>query len=161
MEIALSDFEALLTEFTAAVEAGDGARLAALFCVDGVYNDVFYGAFRGRDAIAEMIDKHFWGHARDFVWEMRAPVSDGRTGYAHYVFSYTSTQDDAAGRRVVFEGFSRFDLANGLIEEYSEVFDAGLALAQLGFSPPRLARHLDKAAGRLREKYRGTRHITE
>jgi ketosteroid isomerase-like protein len=156
----MPDFQALLAEFTAAVEAGDGARLAALFCADGVYNDVFYGAFRGRDAIAEMIDKHFWGHARDFVWEMKAPVCDGQTGYAHYVFSYTSTLDEAAGRRVVFEGYARFDLADDGIKEYSEVFDAGLALAQLGFPPPRLARHLDKAAARLRGKYRGTRHIT-
>ena len=107
-----------------------------------------------------MIDKHFWGHGRDFLWEMKAPVCDGQTGYAHYVFSYTSTLDEAAGRRVVFEGYARFDLADDGIKEYSEVFNAGLALAQLGFPPPRLARHLDKAAARLRGKYRGTRHIT-
>ena len=156
----MPDFEAILAEFTASVEAGDGARLAAFFCEDGVYNDVFYGSFHGRDAIAEMIDKHFCGHARDFAWEMKAPICDGRIGYAQYVFSFTSTIDEAAGRRVVFEGFSRFDLTDGSIREYSEVFDAGLALAQLGFPAPRIARHLEKAAVRLREKHQGSRHIT-
>ena len=31
----------LLSRFTAAVEAGDGAAFGALFTADGVYHDVF------------------------------------------------------------------------------------------------------------------------
>ena len=49
------DFKAILAEFCAAVEAGDGRRLAALFTPDGVYHDVFYGAFKGREKIAELM----------------------------------------------------------------------------------------------------------
>ncbi|MBT5812437.1 MAG: nuclear transport factor 2 family protein, partial [Rhodospirillaceae bacterium] len=39
------NFEALLADFTAAVEANDGARLGALFAANGVYNDGFFGPF--------------------------------------------------------------------------------------------------------------------
>ena len=46
------DFEAVLGRFTAAVEAGDGHALASLFTPDGVYEDRFYGAKAGREAIA-------------------------------------------------------------------------------------------------------------
>ena len=50
------DASALLKEFTSAVEHHDGKRFASLFAEDGVYHDVFYGAFKGREKIAEMID---------------------------------------------------------------------------------------------------------
>ena len=64
------DFEAVLGRFTAAVEAGDGERLAALFTPDGVYEDRFYGAKAGREAIADMLEQEFWGHAEGFRWRM-------------------------------------------------------------------------------------------
>ena len=49
-------FPDLLARFTGAVEAGDGAALAALFTDDGVYHDTFYGAFQGREAIRDMLE---------------------------------------------------------------------------------------------------------
>jgi ketosteroid isomerase-like protein len=134
------DFAALVTEFTAAVEAGDGTRLARLFTEDGVYHDTFYGEFKGRVAIKEMLEKRFWGDARAFKWEAFEPVSDGRLGYFSWNFSYTSSQPGSEGRRVVAGGMSRLRLRDGLIEHYGEKLDSGMALAQLGFAPERLAK---------------------
>jgi hypothetical protein len=39
---------AMLRTFCDAVEQRNGAAFAALFAEDGVYHDVFYGAFEGR-----------------------------------------------------------------------------------------------------------------
>jgi uncharacterized protein (TIGR02246 family) len=155
------DFDSLLDEFTAAVESGAGSRLAALFCEDGVYHDGFYGAFQGREAIAEMLEQHFHGHAKDFKWRMKDPVCDGRTGYARYVFSYSSTMPEAAGKRVVFEGMARFALEDGRIKDYSETFDTGIALAQLGFETARLKKVLAKFADRVRAKHKGSAHLAD
>ena len=41
------DVQSMLRNFCSAVEHHDGQRLAQLFCEDGVYHDVFYGAFAG------------------------------------------------------------------------------------------------------------------
>ena len=138
------DFPALLKEFTAAVEAGDGKRLGALFPADGTYHDTFYGEFRGPAAIAEMLENRFWKDAQDFRWSMRHPVCDGKTGYAEWTFSYTSTMADSAGKRVIAEGMSRFALQDGKIQHYGEIFDGALALSQLGFPPERIAKLLRK-----------------
>jgi uncharacterized protein (TIGR02246 family) len=50
------NISALLRAFCEAVEQRNGAGFADLFTEDGVYHDVFYGAFTGRAKIAEMID---------------------------------------------------------------------------------------------------------
>ena len=62
------DFEALVKNFCAAVEAGDGGRLAELFSEDGSYHDTFYGEFQGREAIREMLEARFYGDAERFLW---------------------------------------------------------------------------------------------
>ncbi len=90
---------ALLKAFCSAVERRDGKAFAALFTSDGVYHDVFYGAFKGPEKIAEMIDDWFYRTARELRWEMFRPVSDGKTLYAYYTFSYVSTLPEAQGRR--------------------------------------------------------------
>ena len=92
------DVSALLKDFTTAVERRDGKSFAGLFTEDGVYHDVFYGAFKGREKIAEMIDDWFHRTARDFRWEMFRPVSDGTMLYAYYTFSYVSTLPEAQGQ---------------------------------------------------------------
>ncbi|HWE17046.1 MAG TPA: hypothetical protein VG758_07675 [Hyphomicrobiaceae bacterium] len=63
--------------------------------------------------------------------------SDG-IGYAGYRFSYDSTHPAAKGARVLFDGIGRFDLEDGRIRRYSEVFDRGMALAQQDFEPERV-----------------------
>src|ERR1044071_236506 len=103
----IMDTAALLKDFCDAVERRDGQGFASLFTEDGVYHDVFYGAFKGREKIAEMIDDWFHRTARDFRWEMFRPVSDGTMLYAYYTFSYVSTLPEAqgknGGKRVGFE----------------------------------------------------------
>ena len=140
-------FTALLARFTATVETGDGAALAALFMPDGIYHDNFYGEFAGREAIAHMLTDHFWRDAEAFKWDMAEPVSDGPIGYASWTFSYLSKMVDSRGRRVAFAGMSRFVLAGDLIARYDEAYNAGLAFAQLGMTPERIA----KILGRMSE----------
>src|SRR4029078_8609141 len=79
---------------------------ATLFTEDGVYHDVFYGAFKGREKIAEMIDDWFHRTARDFVWKRFWPVIDGTMLYVYYTFSYVSSLPEAKGKRVGFDGVS-------------------------------------------------------
>ncbi len=134
------DFEKLVKEFCAAVEAGDGARLADLFTPEGEYHDTFYGANRGRDAIRDMLEQRFHGDAERFLWEMRDAVCDGKIGYTRWDFSYTSTLPESAGKRAVVEGMSFFELEDGKVRRYTEKLDSGIALCQLGFAPERLGK---------------------
>src|SRR5437763_6452090 len=94
----------LLTAFTAAVEQRNGQAMAALFTEDGVYHDVFYGSFAGRDRIAALVDDWFYRDASDFRWDMHDAVTDGQTLYARYLFSYRPRLAGAEPGRVVFEG---------------------------------------------------------
>ena len=153
-------FAEILSSFTAAVESGDGRALASAFTADGVYHDTFYGAFEGGAAIQDMLENHFWRDAKAFRWDMAEPIESGGVGYANWVFSYESKLEGAIGKRVLFEGMSRFKLRDGRIERYDEVFDMGVALAQTAFAPERIARIVTKAADRLRERHAGTRHLT-
>jgi ketosteroid isomerase-like protein len=95
----VTNFPDMLVRFAAAVEANDGAGLAALFTDDGVYEDGFFGAFTGPAAIAKML-AHFHETAEDFRWELFDPVADAHAGYAHYRFSYRSRMPGAEGRPV-------------------------------------------------------------
>ena len=140
-----SDFTSLLDRFAAAVVANDGAGLGAMFTADGVYADEFFGAHRGRDAIAAMLQR-FHDTGRDYRWDFIDPVCDGTTGYARFRFSFASLLPEAEGRPVVFEGISRFRFQGGLIERYDEAFDRGVALVQLGLPAERIKRILEKAA---------------
>ena len=67
---------AMLRAFCDAVEQRNGRAFAELFTEDGVYHDVFYGAFAGRAKIAAMIDDWFYRTAADFRWDMHDPVID-------------------------------------------------------------------------------------
>jgi ketosteroid isomerase-like protein len=154
------DAAALLKDFCSAVERHDGKAFASLFAEDGVYHDVFYGAFKGRQKIAEMIDDWFYRTARDFRWEMFRPVSDGRTLYAYYTFSYVSTLPEAQGKRVGFEGVSMMQLKDGKIAEYREVANAGPGFVDMGFAPERIARILAKEGAHLKKQPEWARHGT-
>lgn len=154
-------FTSLLTRFTGAVEGADGAALAALFTDDGIYHDTFYGSFQGRMAIADMLDNRFWGDAKAFRWDMFEPVYDAVAGigYARWVFSYTATMADFAGRRVAFDGMSRFSTEDGLIHDYREVFSAGLAFVQLGMAPDRAATILQRMVSSHSDDPEWARHL--
>lgn len=151
--------EALLRRFTAAVESGNGEALADCFTSDGVYDDYFFGPSKpGRAGIVEML-AHFYEGGRDFRWEFFDVVDSGALGYASYRFSYTSTLPDANSARVVFEGISRFELADGAIKRYSEVFDRGMALAQLDFAPERIKKIVLKYAAGIKSKPASAAHL--
>lgn len=132
------NFEELVKNFCAAIEAGDGTRLAELFTPDGIYHDTFYGAFQGREAIRDMLEQRFYSDAERFLWEPRDMISDGRIGYARWRFSYTSKLAASRGKRVVAEGMSCFELEGGAVRHYNEKLDSGMALAQLDFAPERM-----------------------
>ncbi len=141
----------LLDAFAAAVEAGDGPGLAACFTADGIYHDTFYGEFEGREAIADMLENHFWRDAEGFRWRFEDICEAGGLGYASWLFGYRSRLAGAEGRRVVVEGMSRFRLRDGLITRYDELLDIAVALGQLDFAPERTAR----IAARHARLYRG------
>jgi hypothetical protein len=132
------EFPALLDTFARAIERRDGNGLADLFTDDGVYDDYFFGVSKpGRAGICETVN-HFYSGGTNYRWEFFSPLASDRLGYASYWFSYDSTLPEASGARVVFEGISRFELEGDRIKRYSEVFDRGMALAQVGFTPERL-----------------------
>ena len=150
----------LLKTFTTSVERRDGKSFAGLFTEDGVYHDVFYGAFKGREKIAEMIDDWFHRTARDFRWEMFRPVSDGTMLYAYYTFSYVSTLPEAEGKRVGFDGVSIMRLKDGQIAEYREVANSAIGLLDIGFAPERVAKILKKEADQIKARPEWARHAS-
>lgn len=151
----------LLTAFTAAVEQRNGTAMAALFTEDGIYHDVFYGDFAGRDRIAALIDDWFYRDAADFRWDMHDPLSDGRTLFARYVFSYRSTLAGAEPGRVVFQGVAIMRLRDGRIAEYSEIADTGPAFIRLGFAAERVVKLLRRQDDALRARPDAARHIAD
>src|ERR1700743_926274 len=150
---------AMLRSFCEVVERRDGRALAALFAEDGVYHDVFYGAFEGRAKIAELIDDCFYRTASDFRWDMHAPVSDGETLYARYTFSYRSNLPEAKGARAMFEGVSIMKLRDGGIAEYHEVANTAPAFVDMNFAPERIAKIAAKEGAALKARPEMARHL--
>lgn len=153
-------FAERLEQFAAAVEAGNGDALADCFTDDGVYDDYFFGPSKpGRAGIKDML-AHFFDGGKNFKWEFHDPVASPALGYASYRFSYDSTLPEARGARVVFEGIGRFKLLGDRIAHYSEVFDRGMALAQLDFAPERLKKVATKYATQFKQRPETAKHVT-
>jgi ketosteroid isomerase-like protein len=150
---------ATLKTFCDAVERRDGNAFADLFTEDGVYHDVFYGAFEGRAKIAEMIDDWFYRTATDFRWDMHAPVTDGETLYARYTFSYRSTLPEAKGARAMFEGVSIMKLRDGLIAEYHEVANTATGFVDMNFAAERIAKIVARQGAALKARPEMARHL--
>ena len=150
---------AMLRTFCDAVERRDGKAFADLFTEDGVYHDVFYGAFKGRAKIAELIDDWFYRTASDFRWDMHQPVSDGETLYARYTFSYRSTLPEANGARAMFEGVAIMQLRDGKIREYHEVANTAPAFVDMNFAPERIAKIVARQAAELKARPEMRRHL--
>jgi hypothetical protein len=146
------DFARLLQRMTEAAEAGDGRGFAACFTGDGVYHDYIYGDHTGRDSIAQMLENQFHRDATDYRWCFFDPVSDGRIGYAWSLSSFASTIPDFKGQRVVIDGMSRFELRDGLIADYRESVNGGVAMSQLGVAPERMAKVMRRWADKLKAR---------
>ena len=152
-------FADVIAMMVRAVEHGDSEAVAACFTPDGIYHDVFYGDFKGRDAIARMIGEFFFRDGGDFRWDLHDPVQAGDIGYVRYVFSYASKLPGAEGRRAVFEGVAICRMRDGLIADYREVANAATGLHDVGFPDRRLARFVAKQAAQLRERPEAVRHL--
>jgi ketosteroid isomerase-like protein len=139
-------FARLLNDFTLSAESGDGARFAGHFTEDAIYYDYIYGAHKGRAEIAHMMQNLFHRDAADYRWEMFDPVFDGEKGYAWSLSSFTSKIPQFEGKRVVIDGMSRFMVRDGLIAEYRESVNGGVAMAQLGVEPDLGVQALDRMA---------------
>ncbi len=122
---------------------------AACFTPDGVYHDYIYGPHQGRASIAEMLTGLFHRDATDYHWQMFDPITDGHIGYSWSLSNFTSTIPQFQGRRVTIDGMSRFVLKDGLIEEYRESVNGGIAMRQLGVEPERMAKVFDRWSNRL------------
>jgi ketosteroid isomerase-like protein len=146
------EFVRLLDEFTQSAESGDGARFASHFTEDAIYYDYIYGAHKGRADIADMMQHLFHRDATDSRWEMFDPVFDGQMGYAWSLSSFTSKIPQFEGKRVVIDGMSRFIVRDGLIAEYRESVNGGVAMAQLGVEPERMAKVFKRWTGWLKER---------
>ncbi|WP_291847482.1 nuclear transport factor 2 family protein [Bradyrhizobium sp.] len=151
----------MLRAFCDAVEQHNGKAFADLFTEDGVYHDVFYGPFAGRTKIAAMIDDWFYRTATDFRWDMHEPVSDGRTLYARYTFSYRSTLPEAEGARAMFEGVAIMKLREGRISEYHEVANTAPAFVDIRFAPERIAKIVARQGAALKARPEMKRHLAE
>ena len=143
------EFAALVARFGAAATAGNGKAFAACFTQDGVYHDYIYGPHRGRAAISDMLENLFHRDAEHYDWRFFDPVSDGRIGYAHSLSRFVSKIPEFRGRPVVIDGTSRFLLREGLIAEYRESVNGGVAMAQLGVAAPRMEKVFRRWAERL------------
>jgi len=150
---------AMLRAFCDAVEQRKGAAFAELFTADGVYHDVFYGVFAGREKIAGMIDDWFYRTATDFRWDMHEPVSDGKTLYARYTFSYRSALPEAKGARAMFEGVAIMKLRDGKIAEYHEVANTATGFVDMNFAPERMAKIFARQAAALKARPEMKRHL--
>jgi hypothetical protein len=133
---------------TQAICRGDAEAAAGCFAETGVYHDGFYGEFKGRAAIADMVRRHFHGNASDFSWTLSDVVAEGDHGYASYEFSYVSRMPGSEGRRAGFSGICKVRLKDGLIERYEEIFERAQVLARLGFPDARILKSVRKWAGR-------------
>jgi ketosteroid isomerase-like protein len=150
---------AMLRTFCDAVEQRNGAAFADLFTEDGVYHDVFYGAFAGHAKIAGMIDDWFYRTATDLRWDMHDPVSDGKTLYARYTFSYRSLLPEAKGARAMFEGVAIITLRDGKIASYHEVANAATGFVDMNFAPERIVKIVGKQGAALKARPEMKRHL--
>ena len=130
-------FADLIRTMTQAIARGDGEAAAACFSENGVYHDVFYGAFP-KAQIPSMVLDYFHRDGERFMWDIHDPMSDGNMGYARYVFSYDAKIKGAQGKRAIFEGGAICTLEDGLILSYREVANAVTGLHMLGFAPERM-----------------------
>ena len=145
-------FARLVDRFCDAASRGDGKAFADCFTQDGVYHDYIYGPHEGRAAIADMLENLFHRDAADYDWRMFDPVCNGDVGYAWSLSKFVSKIPEFKGREVVIDGVSRFKLKDGLIADYRESVNGGVAMVQLGVAAPRIEKVLTRWAAALRER---------
>jgi SnoaL-like domain len=144
-----AEFATLVARMGKAATSGDGEAFAACFTEDGVYHDYIYGPHAGRASIADMLENLFHRDAADYDWRFLDPLTDGHIGYARSLSRFVSTIAEYKGRPVVIDGTSRFVLKDGLIAEYRESVNGGVAMAQLGVAGARMEKVFRRWADRF------------
>ena len=147
-----AEFARLVARFGAAATAGNGQALAACFSEDGIYHDYIYGPHAGRAAIADMLENLFHRDAAEYDWTFFEPVTDGRIGYARSLSRFVSKIPQFNGKEVVIDGISQFTLKEGLIQAYRESVNGGVAQAQLGVVPERMAKVMQRWTSQFRAR---------
>lgn len=141
-------FAELIGKMTAAAVAGNGREVADCFTDDGIYHDVFYGAFIG-DEIVGLIENYFHRDATNFRWDLFDAIEQDNVGYCHYIFSYDSKLASAAGQRAGFEGIIHCQIQHGKIQQYREVATAVTGLHMLGFGAEKLEKFVARETAEL------------
>jgi len=143
-----SSFAEILDAFTGAVAEGDGTRFSGLFTEDGIYDDVFYGEYHGREAISQMLEGRFHRDGENFVWRMLDPVDNGTHGYARWRFSYDCKLPHIKGKRIFMDGVGLFELRGGLIARYEDAARTAELLDQLEMPAEKQAKVIRKMLNR-------------
>ncbi len=152
------DFESLIKKMTRAVVQGNGAKVADCFTADGVYHDVFYGDFTGRN-IARMIEDYFHRDGENFKWDIFEPIAQRDVGYARYVFSYDSRLKNYENKRAIFEGVAICTLSNGKISDYREIATATTGLALMGFESDKISKFIARETDALVRRPESANHL--
>ena len=147
-----AEFARLVARFGAAATAGNGQALAACFSEYGVYHDYIYGPHAGRAAIADMLENLFHRDAAEYDWTFFEPVTDGHVGHARSLSRFVSKIPQFNGKEVVIDGISQFTLKDGLIQAYRESVNGGVAQAQLGVAPERMAKVMQRWTSQFRAR---------
>ena len=152
----------MLRAFCDAVEQRNGKAFAELFTEDGVYHDVFYGAFEGRAKIAEMIDDWFYRTADRF------PLGHARPRQRRAARSMRATRSATArrcrrrkARGRCSRASSIMKLRDGKIAEYHEVANTAPAFVDIKFAPERIAKIVAKQGAALKARPEMKRHLVE
>lgn len=120
-----------ISRLYAALDAHDGIGMAACYAEDAVFEDPAFGELRDGRV------RHMWrmlcGATKDLRVEVPEHASDGATGSAHWIATYTFR----TGRRVVNDVHATFRFGpDGLIVEHRDDFDlrrwAGQAIGPSG-----------------------------
>jgi hypothetical protein len=140
----------MLDAMCRAAEAGDGKTFASYFAEDAIYHDDFYGAFAGRERVAEWVTDWLHKDARAMRWDMLDPVFENGRLYTRYIFSYDSKLPEALGKRAMYEAVAIMRLRDGKITEYREVVNSGTAFADMHFHPERLFKIFARKAAAMK-----------
>ena len=152
----------MLRAFCDAVEQRNGKAFAELFTEDGVYHDVFYGAFEGRAKIAEHDRRLVLSHGDRFpLGHARRPSATARRSMRATPSATARRCRRPKGARAMFEGVAIMQLRDGKIAEYHEVANTAPAFVDMNFAPERIAKIVAKQGAALKARPEMKRHLVE
>jgi len=107
----------LIERLYAALDSGDGERMAACYIPDARFRDPAFGELRGTQVGAMW--RMLTGRASDLRVELAEHDGDEQAGTARWIAHYTF----ATGRSVVNDVRASFRFADGLIAEHEDRFN--------------------------------------